>query len=420
MNKTTILLASAMTALSSLSDGLSEDETGLVIELDRQESVEVECDLRTVFPVAKLKNEPALQGFGYSARGWCLDVPIEDPDRTAEIVAEPGVLANGVFTPEGAAVVVMSATEGEGWIDWQPSSVEKGMYRLTHTARVRGTGDGQATCYGYLDFTQCADSRATQEQVEVAALDGVSHMIALTQDEEFPWQPIEMSVAGAGIATDAQLVSETTTTVFSFKGHGTFHYEYVLSGGSLEVRADGVPVETLQVSGWQMRTVQFEGFGAHTVAFVHVAAKGGRAGLRSVRWEEEDDAVRLWGEENDVRMDLRHGIRTAKCADEILPFVYSSTNWIGVAGATAGSKARVTIMQMSGTGPDVTNWTDVVSGSFKELVNKNGEGEKKWRPRKGVWKATFDILNDETSIYSADAWFDLRKTSMPGFALIIF
>ena len=36
-----------------------------------------------------------------------------------------------------------------------------------------------------------------------------------------------------------------------------------------------------------------------------------------------------------------------------------------------------------------------------------------------MWKATFDILNGETSIYSEEAWFDLRQTRVPGFLLML-
>ena len=54
-------------------------------------------------------------------------------------------------------------------------------------------------------------------------------------------------------------------------------------------------------------------------------------------------------------------------------------------------------------------------------VKAAGEGEFKWRIEgKGVWKATFDILNGEESVHHEEAWFDLRKTKgINGFMLIL-
>ena len=116
-----------------------------------------------------------------------------------------------------------------------------------------------------------------------------------------------------------------------------------------------------------------------------------------------------------VRMDLQKGVRTPKRLADVLPFVYSSTNWLGdVVNVSAESVARVTLVQLTGEGDDVTTWTDVVPNTFKELVKKPGEGEVKWRARKGVWKAAFDILNNDTSIRTEEAIFDLRNSIAPG------
>ena len=76
----------------------------------------------------------------------------------------------------------------------------------------------------------------------------------------------------------------------------------------------------------------------------------------------------------------------------------------------------------NGTAAAIRNvrWTDEVSGMFRKLVDKPGEDAKPWRAKKGVWKATFDILNGDTSIHREESWFDLRKTSTPGFMLMVF
>ena len=106
---------------------------------------------------------------------------------------------------------------------------------------------------------------------------------------------------------------------------------------------------------------------------------------------------------------------------EVLPFTYSSTNWIGdVVGVSAASVARVALVQLTGDDDDVTTWTEV-PGTASVLVNDVvGEGEKvaRWNPKDGVWKATFDILNGNSSIHQETAFFDLR--SLAKGMLIIF
>ena len=421
------MLIAGLTALSTAAEGVSEKDVGFLTDVVVQESPDAAYDLRVIFPVLKLKDEPALEGFTYSARGWRLEVSVDDPSREAVIIAEPGVFVNGVFQPDASAeaVTVLPATQGEGTVDWTLKSAEKAIYRLTHTARIDGTVDDQATCYGYLDFTQCAAVRATQAEVEAAVLDEFSHKIAVVQDANLPWQPIQPDVAGIGIATDEGLAAGTvTTTAFSFSGRGTLHYEYKLSGGSLVVQVSGMSPEALPVAAdWQARTIAFDGFGAHDVAFVYTAAGGDTtAALRNVRWEEEDGSAIGMSEENGTRTDLREGVRKPKRVEEILPFTYSSTNWIGVAGATVESKVRVTIVQMTGTVPDVSEWTDEVPGTSRVLVKAPGEGEFKWKTEgKGVWKASFDILTDDECVHHEEAWFDLRKTKgINGFMLFLY
>ena len=431
MNKNTtvaalVSLTVCLAVRSAVAEGLPERELTSATDVSACEYYEESYDLRAVFPVAKLKDEPALRDLTYSARGWRLDLPTEDPSRTATIIAVPGTLVNGVFQPSvGETLTVLPATPGEGTVDWEPTTVEKCVYQLMHAAKVDETDDEPATCFGYLDFTQCADSKASQEQVEVAVLGRFTHRIAVAQDAQRPWQPIGAGGAGAGVETDAGLADGTaTTTVFSFSGRGTLHYEYKLGGGSLVVQASGMSPEALPAAAdWQTRTIGFVGFGAHDVAFVYTAADGdATAALRNVRWEEEDGSAIGMSEENGTRTDLREGVRKPKRVEEILPFTYSSTNWIGVAGATVESKVRVTIVQMTGTAPDVCEWTDEVPDTMRVLVKGPGEAAVKWKVEgKGVWKATFDILNGEECVHHEESWFDLRKTKgINGFMLMIY
>ena len=419
------LLGAVVTLLtfSAAADYVRENELDVEAVVQQMSVPQQVADLRATFPVASL-DDKALKGLMYSANGWALNAA-EDETRTATITAQAGTLADGVFTPDGSAeVTVLSATTGEGTTDWIVTEISKKVYRLTHTSRKGWTVDDAGTCYGYLDFTHCV-SYASQADVEAAVLGAITHKIAVIQDAVWPWQPIDTAVARSGIETNELLSrGETTTTTFTFKGRGVLHYEYDLTGGMLEVVADGEVVSTFtaETAGWVPCQVLFEGFGAHEVSFVYTAVGNyAVAAIRNVRWEVDD--VSMWTQKgvDETRVDLREGpVRTPRNRDEVLPFAYSSTNWTGVAGATAESKAHVRIVQMTGSDPAVTNWTTEVAGTSRVLHDAPGEDAVSRKLKVGcVWKATFDILNGETSIYSEEAWFDLRQTRTPGFLLML-
>ena len=414
----------ALLTLSSAADSVRENELDVEAVVQQMSIPQQVVDLRTTFPVASLK-DTALKGLMYSANSWERDA-VADATRKATITAQAGSLENGVFYPDGSAeLTVLPATAGEGTTDWALTEISKKIYRLSHTVKKNGTDDAAGLCYGYLDFTQCVMEKASQEEVEAAVLGAITHEIAVRQDAVWPWQPIDVAVVRSGIATDELLAAEeTTATAFTFKGRGVLHYEYDLTGGMLEVVVDGEVVSTFtaETAGWVPCQVLFEGFGAHEVSFVYTAVGNyATAAIRNVRWEVDD--VSMWTQKgvDETRVDLREGpVRTPKYRDEVLPFAYSSTNWLGVAGATAESKAHVRVVQMTGSDPVVTNWTTEVAGTSRVLYDAPGEDVVSRKLKVGcVWKATFDILNDETSIYSEEAWFDLRQTRVPGFLLML-
>ena len=394
-------------ALSAAADSVHEDELSAAPELAVATNAEQPAgyqafDFRMTIEVASLEDE-ALKGLMYSANGWELNASA-DASRTATITAQAGSLADGVFTPDGSAeLTVLPATAGEGTVDWVLTEISKKVYRLTHTSRKGGTVDDAGTCYGYLDFTHCA-SQASQAEVEAAVLGAITQKIAVRQDAVWPWQPLDSSVVRSGIATDVGLqAGEGTATTFAFSGRGVLHCEYELTGGTLAVVADGEVVSTFTetTAGWASCQVPFEGIGAHEVSFVYTADGNGMAAIRNVRWVVDDESTWAQNGGDETRVDLRDGVRTPKYRNEVLPFAYSSTNWIGVAGATATSKAHVRIVQMTGSDPAVTNWTTEVADTSCVLYDAPGEDTVCWKPKVGrVWKATFDILNGDTSIYS--------------------
>ena len=381
-----------------------------------------DADLRAVFPVAQLENDPALRNFAYSAVGWDL-APAADAARTVTITARAGTCADGVCTPDGgAAVTVLAATPGSGTFDWRPAGISKKTYQLVHAVRKNGVLDEEATLYGYLDFSRCAVN-ASETDVRMAVLGAVTHQIVVVQDADAPWQPIDLSAARSGVATAETLAPGTeTATAFAFNGRGVLHYECRLTGGTLEVVADGgtVSVFAEPTAGWVSCSVSFAGYGGHSAAFVHAAAAGGGAAIRGVRWEVAAESPRMAGADGDVRVDLQEGVRTPPRFRDVLPFEYSSTNWIGdVVGVDAESVARIEVVQLTGTNADVRVWTDEVPGTSRELVKRAGESSARWRPRRGVWKATFDVLDGDAGVHRETALFDLRRSRTGGVALIL-
>lgn len=407
-----LLLAVGLAAIPVVADGLREDE---LTPPTRSEGVSVQpLDLRTCWPMEIQR----LIGVSYSAVGWNVTPLAAGASVRLNLVA--GAFDGKTFYPDSILTSQDLATglTGKGTFLWYPR-VEKRVYRLLHeTKRGESVVEDETIC-AYFDFSAC--DLVTETEFRNAVL-GITGAIAIVHDDAYPWLPIVRNVAGSGVATDPELASGNASTLgFAFAGRGTLHYEYALDGGSLAVLVDGeVAEEFTEPVEWQQRTIRLENLGSHTVVFVFTAAGDGSTALvRGVRWEEDDVEAWMHDAAGGVRMDLREGVRKPKYFSEILPFAYSSTNWVGVTGATAASSVRVTLVPMTGAGSDTTQWTE--SGDPIELYRGPGEGSVKWpKPEKGLWKATFDILNGDTGIYSEDAFFDLWKTRNSGFMLMVF
>lgn len=384
------------------------------------QGIETVVDCRETYPVIWLDGDTVVQGLNYSAIGWDLE-PAGDSSRTVAITARSGTLANGVFTPDGSAEFeVMPAKEGRGLFDWQLGEIGKRVYRLEHKVTKGGSDVQEETLYGYFDI----HGRATQAEVEAAVMDEIPHAAVVRQDEAWPWQPIDFAMAGAGIATGSDIPQGVAaTTAFTVHGCGDFRYKYMMTGGELKVIADGETVaifaEPAMLTALQ---ISFADDREHEVSFVYTSAGDGTtAVLRNVRWDLPDENLRASGGYDAVRVDLRDAlVRSPERLSDVLPFAYSSTNWIGdVEGVSAASVARVTIVRLKETeGVDMKDW-DEVPGTLRELKREVGEGEVKWNARKGVWRATFDILEGNVSIHPESVIFDLRKSRSPGMALFL-
>ena len=86
--------------------------------------------------------------------------------------------------------------------------------------------------------------------------------------------------------------------------------------------------------------------------------------------------------------------------------------------ADPGKPLRV-LHQLTGTDPDVTKWTADPGKPLRVLHDAAGEGEVKWKPKKGVWKATFEIFDGPTLKETQIKYFDLRNTKGNGLVFFI-
>ena len=75
------------------------------------------------------------------------------------------------------------------------------------------------------------------------------------------------------------------------------------------------------------------------------------------------------------------------------------------------SVASVRVVQVTGAGDDVSQWTTEVAGTAKTLVaEKQGEGAVKWKHvQQGVWKADLVITTGGVEAYRETRILDLRK-----------
>ena len=361
-------------------------------------------DLSETWVVTKIREI----GVAYSSVGWEMD-PV-DSGNTVTLSLRP---ADG----SSAKVTIASGLTGANVYSWTPSGVTKTTYCLLHEVMHGAARDAKQDLVANFDFSNCDTGGATAKEILEAAFADGSQSYDFSSDEENPWQPIGGS--GEGVLSEAGVPSVFVVRV---KGGGSLSFGYLLttaSSDALRVLVDGVEVTKLNMATqWAEDSLTIDSRGEHIVTFAFEGTDG-QAGVKGIRWRESE-GVQLCQLSDPVTVDLQEGVRTPSRLSDILPFEYSSTNWIGdVVGISAESVARVTIVGLKGTDPDVRNWTDEVPGTFATLLRKVGEGQVKWKPHQGVWLATFDILNDDSSIHQESVIFDLRKSRAAGLVLFI-
>lgn len=360
-------------------------------------------DLSEVWEVFELQGVPV----AYSSVGW--DV---DPVDSGNAVALTLVPVDASASP----VTLVSGLTGAGAYGWTPSGVEKTTYRLSHVVSHGGVSDMKQTLTAVFDFTNCDLGGATADEIRAAAFATDSQSFDFSSDEESPWQPI--GGAGEGIASAEGVASTFTLRV---KGSGTLSFGHLLTASDLSafrVLVDGV--ETLDLGAaaqWTDDLLTVDARGAHVVTFVFDGTDG-QAGVKGLRWHEREGAFASQLSE-PVAVDLREGVRALVSRTELLPFVYSATNFTGLAETVEGpTVAKVSVVKLTGEGEEVALWTDEVPGTRRVIRRATDESAVSWSVRSGVWKAEFEILDGDKSVHFESVIFDMR-TLKKGFVLLV-
>ena len=171
-----------------------------------------------------------------------------------------------------------------------------------------------------------------------------------------------------------------------------------------------------------------ERFVTHVIEFVTELSGGNSAALKNVRWVDMDNRFG-GGESGDCAVELREGVLVVRRANELMPFTWSSTNFTGNAlvkntgfiSIDPQSVVSVRVVQVTGEGDDLSQWTTEVAGTEKTLVaEQQGEGTVKWKHVKpGVWKADLVIKTNGSETYRETRILDLRNYAGPGLVLFV-
>ena len=379
----------------------SKCEEGLGVAEDLQcHEADLSIDLSESWIVESL----GAIAISYSALGWGL-TDLAD-GAVVRLACTEGELDDGVFSPSSNAYDLVTGLSGRGVYNWLPN-VEKKTYRIQHLVTRNDRDVVEENLNAYFDFS---DSRMATSAELLAAVQGVSQPLDCAYDIAHPWAFIGGDGEGARNSADGAKLG------FSFKDTGRFTVELAFASGTVTVTLDGQAVETVTANAeWTPHSWFVADAGVHTL----MLAYSGSDEIRVRGCALVDGAMRplIALDAPEQVLDLREGVRTAHYFSEILPLTYSATKWTG---DVAGSASVVKVVQLTGTGDDVTTWTE--SGPAVTLVDAPGEGAVKWKPTAGVWKTTLDVRNGETILDSGheEAVFDLRKTRCKGFLLMIF
>lgn len=350
----------------------------------------------------------------YSAQGW--DCEPVDRGVTVGITAQAGSFEEGKWMPaESDPEVIASGLADRGTCNWDAKASKAAVCQVVHKVSSNSPLTINSDLIAYFVFTDKGKA-ASSERLAVTA--PVTHEFAVANDADNPWAYIGGDGEGMRSA-DGLAVGVASTLAFTISGKGAFSFDCTAAGGLLAVYVDDGLVETVSAADdWTPKSYDVA-LGAHRVRLVFTpAGAGALAQVNGVRWRK-DDATYDETEFGVVRVDLREGVRVLVEYEDRMPFTYSHTNFTGFAGASAAAVAKVSVVELTGEGPDVSTWTDEIPGTAKTLVERAGEGLVPCRISGGVWKATFEVFENATLIRTETAILDFRRFKARGFALFL-
>lgn len=141
---------------------------------------------------------------------------------------------------------------------------------------------------------------------------------------------------------------------------------------------------------------------------------GGKDGVATVgnRWNANAN-YNWYGDLYAIRLYNRE-LTSAEIANNHALDLY---RFSGEGGAPAGQfSARITVVQVTGEGDDVSTWTEEVPGTAKTLMQRADEGEVAWYAQRGVWRVTFELLfgTEKYLFHTETQVFDLRQLGVDG------
>ena len=346
----------------------------------------------------------------WSSLGW-EDVAEEESGKTVTLQLIP--------RQEGETQTLGSGLTGhrQTYV-WTPGKVTKQVYNIRHV--VVGGSPMETDLNAYFSF------EITEQDVRAAIRfgDGTGWDFGIANDAENGWDLA--GGTGEGIAAP----EGASTLTFTVDGHGAFLFDYALEGGAWKVKVDGVEVRTLDAAAdWTGAELPMdERLVTHVIEFETELSGGDSAALKNVRWVDADDCFG-GGRAGAGAADLREGVLVVRRANELMPFAWSSTNFTGNAlvkntgfvTIDPASLASVRVVQVTGEGDDVSQWTTEVAGTATTLVaEKQGEGRVRWKGiQPGVWKAELAIETNGSETYRETRILDLRKYSAQGLVFFL-
>lgn len=368
-------------------------------------------DLSDIWDKRNVNDEPIL----WSSRGW------------GDVAEESGKSVTLQLIPllEGETQTLGSGLKGlrQTYI-WAPGDVTKQVYNIKHS--VVGGSPLETVLNAYFSFVNYDSDAPSAMDVHAAIRsdDGMGLKYGIANDTENWWTL--MGGLGEGIAAPKGESSFKITV----EGSGHLSFDYVCIGGTWTVKVDGVAMRTMEgAADWMGADIPMDGaLVTHVIEFATNLSGGDSAALRNVRWIDADDCFGS-GRVGSGSVDLREGVLVVRRANELMPFMWSSTNFTGSAlvkntgfiSIDPQSVASVRVVQVTGEDDDPSQWTTEVVGTERTLVaERQGEGMVKWRGvNPGVWKAELVITSPAGEAYRETRILDLRNYIRQGLLLFV-